>query len=107
MSTLDEYAEVAYATYPHKKKNPTSSIREVTALLDRLDEKGNIKTDVKGGTVITEPQVLTENQTLINYIGAQRLNIGQSPTLNEVKMGWSQKAIAVVVTGREIMPCAL
>jgi hypothetical protein len=103
MATFDEFAEVAVATQrSQKKRNPTSSIKEINALLNILDSKKNIKDDEKGGTIIEESVTLGENETVQNYYGAQLLNPGYSPSMTKAKMGWSQKAMFVVVTGREI-----
>jgi len=103
MATFDEFAEVAVATARKQpKKKPTSQIVEVNALLNFIDEKGGIKTDEDGGTIIERAVVTEENQTLQNYVGAQLLNPGYSPIMTKIKMGWSQKAMFVVVTGREI-----
>lgn len=103
MSTFDEFAEVAVATQrSQKKRNPTSSIKEYNGLLNMLEGKKNIKTDENGGTVIEEAVTLGENQTVQNYYGAQPLNPGMSPSMDKAKQGWSQKAMFVMVTGREV-----
>jgi hypothetical protein len=103
MSTFDEFAEVAVATQrSQKKRNPTSSIKEINGLLNALEAKKNVKVDETGGTVIEEALTLEENQTVQNYFGAQPLNPGMSPTMDKAKQGWSQKAMFVMVTGREV-----
>lgn len=101
MSNMDIYAEVAIATYEHKKKTPTSSIVERNMLLNRMQEKNRIKTHTGGGTQITAPLTLGENQTVQNIYGAQRFNTGASNTAAQLNMGWSEKVMVVTITARE------
>jgi hypothetical protein len=103
MATLDEFAEVAVATQNGKlKRDPTSSVVEHNILLNFLQDKKQVKTDQKGGTTIERAVVLNENQTVQNYVGLQALNVGASNILQNAKTGWSQKAMFVVASGREI-----
>lgn len=102
MSNFDVFSEVAIATYEHKKKTPTSSIVERNFLLNMMQEKGKIKTDIKGGTQITEPLTLGENQTIQNIYGGQRFNTGGSNTAAQAAMGWSEKVMVVSITRREL-----
>jgi hypothetical protein len=103
MATLDEFAEVAVATQRgQEKRNPTSSVVEHNILLNFLQDKKQVKTDQKGGTTIERTVVLNENQTVQNFVGLQALNVGASNIMNQAKMGWSQKAMFVVASGREV-----
>lgn len=101
MSNLDVMAEVGIATYEHKKKTPVSSIIERNFLLDRMGEKGRIKSDIGGGTQITVPLTLGENQSIQNIFGGQKINIGASNTAAQLQMGWSEKVMVVSITRRE------
>ena len=98
---MDVYAEVGVASYEYKKRTPTSSIVERNFLLKRMNEKNRVKVHAGGGTQITEPLTLGENQTAQNIFGAQRFNTGSSNTAAELQMGWSEKVMVVTITRRE------
>jgi hypothetical protein len=102
MSNMDVFAEVAIATYEHKKKKPTSSIKERNVLLNWLQEKGRISDDVKGGTQITAPLILGENQTVQNIYGPETFNTNASNIAAQLNMGWSEKIMVVQVSNREL-----
>jgi hypothetical protein len=102
MSNLDVFSEAAIATYEHKKKKPTSSINELNALLNWLQKKGRIKDDVKGGTQITAPLELGENQSIQNIFGPETFNTNASNIMAQLNMGWSEKVMVVQVTNREM-----
>lgn len=102
MSNADAFADIAIATYEHKKKTPTSSIIDRHFLLNRLKEKGRVKSDVSGGTQITVPLTLGENQTVQNIFGGQKINLGASNVAAQLAMGWSEKVMVVQISEREL-----
>jgi hypothetical protein len=102
MSNLDVLADIAIATYEDKKRTPTSSIVDRHFLLNRLKEKGRIKTHTGGGTQLTQPLVLGENQTIQNIYGGQKINLGASNVAAQLNMGWSEKVMVVQVSQREL-----
>jgi hypothetical protein len=104
MATFDEVAAVAVATQNHNMgKNPTSSIKEINALLNRItgDKKTKV-VDVNGGMDIDSAVALSENQSVQNYYGSQMLSVPRSQPFARVKQGWAQKAMFIVAHGREV-----
>lgn len=101
MATLDEFAEVAVATLNKSNKTPTSSIADVNTLMRKLKEKGNIKNS-SGGTFISEPTTLVENQTIKNFYGYEAGNVGASENLKEARFPKAQKMMHISASGREM-----
>lgn len=101
MATLDEFAEVAVATLKKSMRTPTTSIADVNTFMRILKEKNKIKSSA-GGTFISEPTTLVENQTIKNYYGYEAGNIGGSENLKEARFPKAQKMMHITASGREM-----
>jgi hypothetical protein len=87
------------------RKHYRKVVDNVTAnngLLTVLKKRGNIRTDSTGGYEIVIPLSYAENSTYQRYSGYDTLDIGASDVLSAAKYDWSQVAIHVTASGREL-----
>lgn len=85
----------------HYRKT-VDNVTKHNGLLTVLKERGNIKTDASGGYEIAIPLSYAENSTYTRYSGYDTLNINQSDVLSAAKYDWSQVALHVTASGREL-----
>lgn len=79
----------------------TDNVSENNALLYRMKQKGNIKSE-SGGYEIAEPLDYAENSTYQRYAGYEGLNTGASDVLTSAKFDYKQIALHVTASGREL-----
>jgi hypothetical protein len=97
------FTEMVTTTLRHTKKGKVvDNVTRHNALLTLLKERGNIKTDAAGGYEIQIPLSYAENSTYQRFSGYDTLNIGASDVLSSAKYDWSQVAIHVTASGREV-----
>lgn len=95
------FTELVTTTVKKQGNMVVDNVVEHNALLRAMKEKGNIKA-IDGGTTVCEPIAFDENQTYMEYSGAQVLNTGSNDVLTSVEYDWCQAYMAVTATGREI-----
>lgn len=83
-------------------KKVVDNVTNGNYLLNLMKEQGHIKTDASGGYEIAIPLSYAENSTYQRYSGYDTLNIGASDVLSSAKYDWSQVALHVTASGREL-----
>lgn len=95
------FTEMVSTTFRHHAHEVTDNVSDNNALLTRLKKKGNIKT-VSGGYELAYPIDYQENSTYQRYSGYEELNTAASDVITSVKYDWSQVALHVTASGREL-----
>lgn len=98
----ETFTEMVVTTLRSVDKDIVDNVTEHNALLRFLKEKGNIRTDKKGGYEIQMNLSYQENETYQRYYGGDVLNTGDSDVLTAAKFDWKQAALHVTATGREL-----
>lgn len=96
------FTEMVTTTMRKHHKKVVDNVTDNNALLTWLKERGNIKTDTSGGYEIAIPLSYAENSTYQRYSGYDTLNVGASDVLSSAKFDWSQVALHVTASGREL-----
>lgn len=103
MASPSEYfSELTAFTIRHQKRRITDNITAHNALYRAIKKRGNMKTDISGGDEIVEAVILQENNSIQNFSGFQRLNVGEQENGSAVKFPWVQKWMSVVASGDEL-----
>jgi hypothetical protein len=100
-SPVSTFTEMVTTTLRNHKKELTDNVSLNNALLTWLKGKGHIKTE-SGGYEIAIPLDYAENSTYQRYSGYDTLNTSASDVLSAAKYDWSQAAIHVTASGREL-----
>lgn len=95
------FTEMVTTTFRNHPRKIVDNVTNHNALLRLMKERGNIKTE-SGGYEIVVPLSYAENQTYQRYSGYDPLNINPSDVLSAAKYDWSQVAIHVTASGREL-----
>jgi hypothetical protein len=95
------FTELVSTTFRKHRKEFKDNISKNNALLRRLYDSGNYKTE-DGGLSIVEPLDYASNNTYQRYSGYDTLNIGASDVLSAAEYQWRQIAINVVASGLEL-----
>lgn len=95
------FTELVTTTIRKHRKEIKNNMSNHNALLSRLVERGNTRTE-DGGLTIVEPLDYAENSTYQRYSGFDTLNISASDVLSAAEYEWKQAAIHVVASGREL-----
>jgi hypothetical protein len=95
------FTEMVTTTDRHWGSKVTDNVSKHNALLNRLKEKGKIKT-ISGGYEAAEPLEYGENGTYQRYSGYDTLDTSASDVLTSAKYDWCQVALHVTASGREI-----
>lgn len=96
------FTEMVSTTMRKHYRKVVDNVTDHNALLTYIKERGNIKTDASGGYEIAIPLSYAENSTYQRYSGYDTLNIGASDVLSAAKYDWSQVALHVTASGREL-----
>lgn len=96
------FTEMVTTTMRKHHKKVVDNVRDNNALLTLLQERGNIRTDHSGGYEIAIPLSYAENATYQRYSGYDTLNQAASDVLSAAKYDWSQAALHVTASGREL-----
>jgi hypothetical protein len=96
------FTEMVTTTMRKHYRKVVDNVTDHNGLLTLLKERGNIKTDASGGYEIAIPLSYAENSTYQRYSGYDTLNIGASDVLSAAKFDWSQVALHVTASGREL-----
>ena len=95
------FTEMVTTTLRNHKKELVDNVSGQNALLTWMKGKGNIKTE-SGGYEIVVPLDYAENSTYQRFSGYDPLNTAASDVLSAAKYDWSQAAIHVTASGREL-----
>lgn len=101
-SPSSTFTEMVSTTMRKHYRKVVDNVTKNNGLLTVMKERGNIKTDADGGYEIAIPLSHTENSTYQRYSGADVLNVAGSDSISSAKFDWSQVALHVVATGREL-----
>lgn len=95
------FTEMVTTTLRNHAKQVVDNITDNNALLTYMKKRGNIQTKA-GGYEIVFPLEYAENNTYQRYSGYDTLNVNASEVLTSAKFDWSQVAIHVTASGREV-----
>lgn len=96
------FTELVTTTMRHRKREVADNVTNHNAFLKLMREKGNVKKYAPGGTEIVLPHSYQENATFQRFYGYDTLNVGASDVLTSSKWDWTQQAIHVTASGREV-----
>lgn len=99
-SPNSSWSEIITTTIQSRQKKLADNVSDNTAILQRLKEKGRIKT-VSGGNVIAQELEYAENSTFTWYSGYEPLNIQVSDVISAAEFSYKQAAAAVTISGLE------
>lgn len=95
------FTEMVTTTLRNHKKEVVDNVSKHNGLTAVLKKKGKIRTE-SGGYEIVLPLDYAENSTYQRYAGYDSLNVQASDVLSAAKYDWSQLAIHVTASGREL-----
>ena len=95
-------SELVTTTLRHRSGKLADNMTKNTALLNRLNEKGNIR-PVSGGRTIVEELSYAENSTYKRYSGLEALDISASDVFTAAEFNIKQAAVAVIMSGLEMI----
>lgn len=95
------FTEIVTTTLREHPAEIADNVSNHNALYRRLKSKGQIS-KLDGGYEIVRPLDYAENATYQRYSGFDTLNISASDVLSAAKYDWTQAAIHVVASGREL-----
>jgi hypothetical protein len=93
-------SEIVTTTLRNRSKKLADNMSANTALLYRLQQKGNIK-PFSGGTYITQELEYAENGTYKRYSGYETLDIAPSDVFTAAEFDIKQVSVAVTMSGLE------
>lgn len=96
------FTELVTTTLRNTANDITDNVSEHNALLRKLKDKKKIR-NLSGGTEIAVPLEYAGNSTYQRYYGYDTLNTNASDVFTTAKYDWSQVALHVVASGRELM----
>lgn len=96
------YDDLLRTTLQHRAKDVQDAISNRFMFMKQLEKKGRVKKQ-RGGRTLIETLHARENGSFQWYFGGQQLNISPSHTLQEAEADWKQCAVAVLITGREML----
>src|SRR5688572_5600501 len=95
------FTEMVTTTLRNTATEVVDNVSNHNALLRKMKSRGNIKTE-NGGYEIAIPLEYAENGTYQRYSGYDLLNTSASDVLTSAKYDWSQIALHVTASGREL-----
>lgn len=95
------FTELVSTTFRNHAKDIKDNVSKNNALLRRIYEKGNVRREDGGLTIVT-PLDYAENATYQRYSGYDVLNTGASDVISSAEYQWRQIAINVVASGLEL-----
>lgn len=93
-------SEIVTTTIRNRSRKLADNVTNNTALLKRLQARGNIR-PADGGTTILEEVEYAENKTYKRYSGFEILDISPSDIFSAAEFAWKQAAVAVIISGLE------
>lgn len=101
-SPSEFFTELTAITLPSHKRRVTDQITAHNAFYRALKERGNIKTDTKGGTTVDEPIALVPS-AIQNISGYQPYSIAAQKNISAVRYNWVEKVGNVSASSRELL----
>jgi hypothetical protein len=92
--------EIVTTTLRNRTGKLADNVSKNNALLNRLKNKGKIKT-VSGGRTIVQEIEYAENGTFKRYSGYEQLNISPSDVFTGAEYNYAQAAVAISISGLE------
>ena len=96
------FTELTAITLPHNTRRVTDQITANNAFWRSLEERGNIVTDIKGGSSIDEPIALVPS-AIQNIYGSQPYSTAAVQNITAVRYNWVEKVGVVSATARELL----
>ncbi len=96
------WTEILTTTIHNRQRKLADNVSDNTAILQRLKEKGRIKT-VSGGVSILQELEYAENGTFTWYSGYEPLSIQVSDIASAAEFAYKQAAVAVTISGLEML----
>ncbi|OJW29858.1 MAG: 3-phosphoglycerate kinase [Rhodospirillales bacterium 69-11] len=93
-------SEIVTSTLENRSKDISDAFTNNTALMFRLNDKGNKKL-LSGGRTIVREIAYAENGTFGFYSGYDTLNVSPSDVFTAAEYNWKQAAVAVSWSGLE------
>lgn len=93
-------SEIVTTTIQNRSGVLADDVSKNTALLMRLNKKGNVK-PVSGGDVILQELDYAENGTYRRYSGYETLDVSPSQVFTSASYNYKQAAVAVTISGLE------
>jgi hypothetical protein len=90
--------EIVATTIANRSKVISDNVINNTALLMRMNERGNVRV-ANGGNVIAQELSFQENPTAGWYNGYDKLDISPAEVLDYAEFAWKQAAVAVSSSG--------
>lgn len=100
--TSTAYDDIATTTIARRSKKLADNLTHNTALLFRLQERGNVRT-ASGGQAIVEEITYSGPGNFQYYSGFDTLGIQQGEMLTAAEYAWKQAAVAVSMSGLEML----
>ena len=94
------YGDIATTTIQRRSKKLADNLTKNTALLTRLNEKGNIRT-FTGGSTIVEEIMYSGPGNFTYYSGFDPLGVSQASMLTAAEYNIKQAAVVVSMSGLE------
>jgi hypothetical protein len=95
-------SEIVTTTLRKRSGRLADNVTRNNALLNRLREKGKVKTASGGRTIIQELEY-AQNASARWYSGYETLNINVSDVFTGAEFNWRQAAVAVSISGLELL----
>lgn len=95
-------SEIVTTTLRNRTKEMQDAYTHNTALLFRLNDRGN-KRSISGGRTIVNEISYAENGTFAFYSGYDTLNVSPSDVFTAAEYNWKQAAVAVSWSGLEML----
>ena len=95
------FTELVSTTYRNHRKEVSDNVSNHNALFRRLTEKGRIRKE-DGGLSIVTPLDYATNSTYQRYSGFDTLNISAQDVISAAEFPWRQVAVNVAASGLEI-----
>src|ERR1700749_4471017 len=92
--------EIVTTTLRNRTGKLADNVTKNNALLNRLKQRGNVKT-VSGGRTIVQELEYAENGTYKRYSGYETLNISPSDVFTFAEYNYAQAAVAISMSGLE------
>lgn len=99
-SPNSSWSEIITTTIQNRQRKLADNVSDNTAILQRLKQKGRIKT-VSGGNVIAQELEYAENSAFVWYSGYETLSIAPSDVMSAAEFAYKQAAVAVTISGLE------
>lgn len=100
MAGNTNFTEIIVTTLRNRAKSIADNVSNSNALLQRLNQKGNVSLKEGGRTIVRELDY-AENATFMYYSGYETLNVAASDVLTAAEYEWKQAAVNVVASGLE------